>query len=147
MHDCFDVLLSHAGTIPRHLLASELTGFGKPTLRDQIAHVLTNELAWVRGLQSLPIQRVEAAALSTVEAAVGEQKRIAQATIKYLHELGEQELNTEFHGRMEEWPGPPRSPAFILLHVVTHFFHHKGQIVAMMRLLGYPAPDTDMQRG
>jgi len=24
-------------------------------------------------------------------------------------------------------------------------FHHKGQIVAMLRILGYPAPDTDLQ--
>jgi uncharacterized damage-inducible protein DinB len=33
----------------------------------------------------------------------------------------------------------------ILLHVITHAFHHKGQIVAMLRILGYPAPDTDLQ--
>ena len=46
----------------------------------------------------------------------------------------------------EEWTTPHRTPAFILLHVITHGFHHKGQIVAMLRLLGYPAPDTDMQR-
>lgn len=39
-----------------------------------------------------------------------------------------------------------RSPAFILLHVITHAFHHKGQVVAMLRILGYPAPDTDLQQ-
>jgi uncharacterized damage-inducible protein DinB len=42
--------------------------------------------------------------------------------------------------------GELKSPAFILLHVVTHTFHHKGQVVAMLRTLGYPAPDTDLQR-
>jgi uncharacterized damage-inducible protein DinB len=35
----------------------------------------------------------------------------------------------------------------ILLHVITHTFHHKGQVVAMLRVLGHPAPDTDLQRG
>jgi uncharacterized damage-inducible protein DinB len=42
--------------------------------------------------------------------------------------------------------GELRSPAFIVLHVKTHTFHHKGQIVAMLRILGYPAPDTDLQQ-
>src|SRR5689334_16537142 len=39
--------------------------------------------------------------------------------------------------------GELRSPAFILLHVITHAFHHKGQVVAMLRIHGYSAPDTD----
>jgi hypothetical protein len=41
--------------------------------------------------------------------------------------------------------GELRSPVFIVLHVKTHTFHHKVQIVAMLRILGYPAPDTDLQ--
>jgi uncharacterized damage-inducible protein DinB len=47
--------------------------------------------------------------------------------------------------RPVDWGGELRSPAFILLHVITHAFHHKGQIVSMLRILGYPAPDTDLQ--
>jgi leucyl aminopeptidase len=46
----------------------------------------------------------------------------------------------------EEWVGPPRCPAFILQHLCTHAFHHKGQIAAMCRILGHPLPDTDLQR-
>lgn len=147
MHDCFDATLTHAGTIPEHLLAAEVTGFGRPTLRHQIAHVLTTELAWVRALQLLPIQRVDPATLGTIAVARREKKRVAAATVAYLDHIGENQLNTTLERYTEEWLGPPRSPAFILLHVITHAFHHKGQIVAMMRLLGYPAPDTDMQRG
>jgi uncharacterized damage-inducible protein DinB len=32
----------------------------------------------------------------------------------------------------------------MVLHLMTHAYHHKGQTVAMCRLLGYPAPMTDM---
>ena len=46
----------------------------------------------------------------------------------------------------DDWSGPLRTPAFILNHVITHAFHHKGQVVAMFRLLGRPASDTDLQR-
>jgi uncharacterized damage-inducible protein DinB len=43
-----------------------------------------------------------------------------------------------------DWGGELRSPGFILLHVITHAFHHKGQIVTMLRIVGYPAPDIDL---
>jgi uncharacterized damage-inducible protein DinB len=66
-------------------------------------------------------------------------------TRAYLEGLSEEQLNTTLATRPESWGGELRSPAFILLHVITHAFHHKGQVVAMLRILGYPAPDTDLQ--
>ena len=39
-----------------------------------------------------------------------------------------------------------RTPALVLHHVLTHAFHHKGQIVAMCRTFGHPAPDTDLNQ-
>jgi len=36
------------------------------------------------------------------------------------------------------------TPAHVIHHVLTHAFHHKGQIVSMCRMLGYPAPETDL---
>jgi uncharacterized damage-inducible protein DinB len=38
------------------------------------------------------------------------------------------------------------SPLMIFTHVMTHEFHHKGQIVSMCRHLGYPPPETDVYR-
>jgi uncharacterized damage-inducible protein DinB len=63
-----------------------------------------------------------------------------------LDRLSETELNRPLKERPREWVGELKSPVFILLHVLTHTFHHKGQVVAMLRTLGYPAPDTDLQR-
>jgi len=34
----------------------------------------------------------------------------------------------------------------IFTHILTHEFHHKGQIMTMSRLLGYTPPDTDILR-
>jgi uncharacterized damage-inducible protein DinB len=80
--------------------------------------------------------------MAALEAAKG---RIRAATFAYLGSLTEEELNTTLAKRPVDWGGELRSPAFILLHVITHAFHHKGQVVAMLRILGYPAPDTDLQ--
>nr|WP_242021046.1 DinB family protein [Cytobacillus oceanisediminis] len=30
------------------------------------------------------------------------------------------------------------------MHTVTHEYHHKGQIMAMSRQLGYEPPNTDV---
>ena len=35
-------------------------------------------------------------------------------------------------------------PLQLFTHVITHEFHHKGQILIMSRLLGYTPVDTDM---
>jgi len=34
----------------------------------------------------------------------------------------------------------------VFTHVITHEFHHKGQIMSMCRLLGHVPPDTDIIR-
>jgi uncharacterized damage-inducible protein DinB len=37
-----------------------------------------------------------------------------------------------------------RSPLDIFTHVITHEFHHKGQVISMSRQLGYTPVDTDV---
>lgn len=39
-----------------------------------------------------------------------------------------------------------QTPLQLYTHVVTHEFHHKGQILTMSRLLGYTPIDTDVIR-
>jgi uncharacterized damage-inducible protein DinB len=59
----------------------------------------------------------------------------------------------EFHSRWFEnianevkWQDEPwgTTPLWLLTHTETHEFHHKGQIVAMARHLGYSPPNTDL---
>lgn len=38
------------------------------------------------------------------------------------------------------------TPLQLFTHVITHEFHHKGQILTMSRLLGYTPVDTDIIR-
>ncbi len=38
------------------------------------------------------------------------------------------------------------TPLQLFTHVITHEFHHKGQILTMSRLLGYTPVDTDVIR-
>jgi uncharacterized damage-inducible protein DinB len=146
LHESLGIVFDHLATVPPELWTKELDGFGQSTVRDQIAHILGAESRWIRRLQLLPLETRDAASLTSVEAVRNFQKDVKAATITYLDSISEAKLYSPLERYPETWIGPPRSPAYTLLHVITHGFHHKGQLVAMLRLLGHPAPDTDMQR-
>jgi len=146
MQQCLDVLLDHSSTLPPALLSTEIANFGHPTILHQWAHMLSAESSWVCGLQSLPRERIDPATLHTIEDVRAARQKVRAATAACLDSLTEERLNAPLDRYPANWIGPHRPPAYILLHVITHAFHHKGQMAAMLRLLGYPAPDTDMQR-
>jgi uncharacterized damage-inducible protein DinB len=146
-HSSLDVLLAHLATMHADLLVTELPGFARPNIRDQMFHTIACEIFWIHGLQLLPMPKLSADDYVTVESLAHFKRRAMMETIEYLDRQTEDELNRVLPRVPERWLGPPRSPAFIVHHVLTHAYHHKGQVVAMCRLLGHPAPDTDYQRG
>jgi uncharacterized damage-inducible protein DinB len=146
-HASLDVLLAHLQTMHADLLLTDLPGFARPNIRDQMFHTIACEISWIHGLQLLPLPKLSADDYVTVESLAQFKRRAMMETIEYLDRQTEDELNRVLPQVPERWLGPPRSPAFIVHHVLTHAYHHKGQVVAMCRLLGHPAPDTDYQRG
>jgi len=146
MHERLDLLLQHVATVPVELWRKDIAGFGHPSIWKQLVHIFTCEEGWVHDLQYQRFESWYEQDCPTIEALQTAKNRIRQATRTYVGNLTEDELNTILAKPPEDWGGELRSPAFILLHVITHAFHHKGQVVAMLRILGYPAPDTDLQR-
>lgn len=146
MHERLDLLLRHVATVPEALCHKPISGFGHPTIWKQLVHILTCEEGWVHDLQNKVFPGWHEEDWPTMASLVTAKNRIREATRAYVHDLTEERLNTTLAKRPVDWGGELRSPAFILLHVITHSFHHKGQVVAMLRILGYPAPDTDLQQ-
>lgn len=145
MHERLDLLLGHVATVPDELRHKPISGFGHPSVWKQLVHILACEEGWVHDLQGKSFAAWYAEDCPTMAAFEASKDRIREATRTYLGDLSEAQLNTTLAERPPDWGGELRSPAFILLHVITHAFHHKGQVVAMVRILGYPAPDTDLQ--
>lgn len=57
-----------------------------------------------------------------------------------LYEMGEiEDLSWDEAGKTET-----ASPFKLFTHVITHEFHHKGQILSLSRHLGYTPIDTDV---
>jgi uncharacterized damage-inducible protein DinB len=145
MHARLDLLLSHVVTVPDDLCRKQISGFGHPTIWKQLVHILTCEEGWVHDLQYKEFAGWQEEDCPTIADMLATKDRIQKATRHYVEGLTEEQLNRTLAERPVDWGGELRSPAFILLHVITHAFHHKGQVVAMLRIVGYPAPDTDLQ--
>jgi uncharacterized damage-inducible protein DinB len=144
-HESLDVLLWHVSSVPDGVLHNPIAGFGFPAIWKQLVHILEAEEAWICDLQDKPWLHWRAQDGLTLQHLVEAKERVRSATQTYLQNLTDTQLNATLTQRPTEW-ARVRTPAFILHHVVTHTFHHKCQVVAMLRTLGYPAPDSDLQR-
>jgi uncharacterized damage-inducible protein DinB len=145
-HASLTLLLDHLSTIPAGDYAREVPGFGFPTVRAQVIHILNCEGFWIHTLQTFPFENQDTADWPTVADARALQREVSLKTLNYLSDLSERHLNTEIELHFSDGDSACRTPAFVLHHVLTHAFHHKGQIVSMCRSLGYPAPDTDLNQ-
>lgn len=145
-HGCLDLVFDHAEKLAQAQFTREIDGFGIASVRNLLAHILYCEEGWVHALQDLPFAEWKYPDYPTVASLREAKKRVFAETLAYLDGLSDAQLNATLVRRPKGWTKPLRSPAFILHHILTHAFHHKGQVVAMFRMLGHPAPDTDLQR-
>ena len=143
-HLCFDRTLDHLATLPAADYTRDVPGFGSPNIRAQVVHNINCEAFWIHVLQGLPYTDEEPAHFPTVADARAFKNRVTAQTLSYLSTLTDQQLNIPTTLRFPDGDTATRTPALILHHMLTHAFHHKGQIVAMCRILGHPAPDTDL---
>jgi uncharacterized damage-inducible protein DinB len=145
-HASLSLLLEHLSTLSEGDYTKELPGFGSPTVRRQVVHLINCESFWIHALQGLPFQDRDPANCPAVADAKLLQHEVRRQTLAYLSGLSDQQLNADTELHFPDGDIAIRTPALVLHHVLTHAFHHKGQIVAMCRLLGHPAPDTDLNQ-
>jgi uncharacterized damage-inducible protein DinB len=111
-----------------------------------VIHIFNCEGFWIHTLQGLKYVDRNSAECPAVSDARLLQQEISRQTRTYLSTLTDQQFNTDAELHFSDGDIAVRTPALIVHHVLTHAFHHKGQIVAMCRELGHPAPDTDLNQ-
>ncbi|WP_019584671.1 DinB family protein [Deinococcus apachensis] len=135
-------------TLPPEVYTLERQDFAYGSLRNIQAHIAQCYLVWV-GARGLGLkqyqQRRDAATLRDVpamRAAFQEVDDVLEQAFGQFTELDaplEVEMREEGHLRVTQ--------RWLVMHPVTHEFHHKGQMLALGRVLGYPyppGPDTDL---
>jgi uncharacterized damage-inducible protein DinB len=145
-HGSLDLVLDHLSTMPANDHVREVSGFGFRTLREQAIHIFNCEGFWVHTLQGLRYANRTLDQWPVLADVRLLQKEVSQSTHAYLSTLTNQQLNADTELHFPDGDVAVRTPALVLHQVLTHAFHHKGQMVAMCRALGHPAPDTDLNQ-
>jgi uncharacterized damage-inducible protein DinB len=144
------LVLDFLAGLPADVLHRPVAGFGQGTLLSTHLHVADDYGFWfdsvVRGRKapefpSIPDAELDVQALRRTFA-------VADGLVaEFLDAYGERW--SEPLPLVVPWRAKPLhlSPLFLMTHEETHEFHHKGQMLSMARILGYPPPDTDALGG
>jgi uncharacterized damage-inducible protein DinB len=142
-----NALLTYCGQLNSNELLQPITGFNNSSIHSLMMHVANAYIYWlvIVGLQKQRPQFNEA-----------DIKDIT--SLRQIYEQVDVAVNdflTLFKDTMEvpaDYKLPNKdilltlTPLQLFTHVLTHEFHHKGQILNMSRQLGYVPADTDVIR-
>jgi uncharacterized damage-inducible protein DinB len=137
------VLLDYCSTIPTDMLISENSLFGRGSIRNLLVHNANVYQFWL-GQQAMKTN-VHIPKFSEVRS-IGEIRSLYESIDLLATEFVEfaatvDEIDFELSGVKRK-----ESLLKIFTHVITHEFHHKGQILTLSRHLGFTPPDTDIIR-
>lgn len=143
-HEGLERLHVHLRTLPPELLMQELEGFGLSSIAAQLTHIYHVERFWVQQAAAVTEEEVNWEKNFTTMAELDEyRKRTAAATRRYIAGRTVEQLNVPVE--VDDYGYKASGiPGEMILHLMTHAYHHKGQIAAQCRHLGHPAPMTDM---
>lgn len=140
------VLLDFCQSLPPDLLVAMPSGFvAGSSMRDLLVHNTHAYAYWI-GVQALKqdITFVLAEEVGDLQSVRRIYRQIDDLMSHFLDWMEQSEQpSIQVHRRGEQYD----ADAFkVFTHVITHEFHHKGQILAMARNLGMRPVDTDVMR-
>jgi uncharacterized damage-inducible protein DinB len=141
------VLFTYCETFAPEDIHKELEDFGHCSIQKLLLHVADVYIHW---LQKFALSKLTSYNDTSSVRTMDDVRRIYAQTDIYVEEfitaysdkLGFKiEKNAVGRDTLVK-----TTPLTLFTHVLTHEFHHKGQIVSMSRQLGYIPVDTDMIR-
>ncbi|GEM83173.1 DinB family protein [Meiothermus hypogaeus] len=144
-----EILFGYCTSLPPEIYTQERPDFAFGSMRNLHAHVADCYLWWVGtvglGKPQAPIQGSEVPDVAAMRKVFAQADAVVEEALQTFNQLDQ----------IYEWTHPRKgwkakvSQRWLLLHPITHEFHHKGQITALGRVLGHPAVlspgmDTDL---
>ena len=133
-------------SLPDGVFTREHPEFAYGSLRNIHAHVAFCYCVWIgkRGLGTESCEGLSGADLPDVAAMRAAFRRVDDVLETAFKQFTDLDAPLEI-----VWHGEPLkiTRRWLLMHPITHEFHHKGQMLALGRVLGHPypaGPDTDL---
>lgn len=142
-----EALLTYGATISSRDLIASIAAFNNGSIRNLFVHVANVYRHWTERIarkHHIPyFENDSVRDLADIRRMFSETDAAMQTFIDVFADQWLTDLSWTIPGREVLVDA---SPFKIFTHVITHEFHHKGQILAMSRQLGYAPPDTDIIR-
>lgn len=137
-HQSLIKLMEHCRRFNSEEISRELEGFGYPTLRLQLHHIIGAQKYWIGVLEGRIDVDDNISDYPTIEKLMEYRQEVYSATAQYLRGASPDELNTA--RPMMTWGNKEKVliPAQVFMRTLTHIYHHQGQVAAMCRILGKP---------
>jgi uncharacterized damage-inducible protein DinB len=123
-------------------LSTPVPAFDNKTIRDQLEHSAYCYYNWLVGF-AMQKPLLAGRHDTTLDDLKQLYSLVDDTMTTFLLTFGEK-LESPITGMHNTMGQLTTTPLAVFTHVLTHEFHHKGQIMSMCRLLGYPPPDTDV---
>ncbi|UGU15256.1 DinB family protein [Sinomicrobium kalidii] len=140
-----EVLFQYCNTISQKDFIRESSSFGRGSIRNLLVHTGNTYEFWI-GKQAL--QRdgefMPYASVTTISELYTYYDRIDELVHEFLHRFASH-LTGEIPVHIDDTTRNI-APLQLFTHVITHEFHHKGQVLSLSRHLGYTPVDTDIIR-
>jgi uncharacterized damage-inducible protein DinB len=132
-------VLDWLATLPPEVFILERDMFAYGSLRNIYAHIADYYLGWVGevGLKNKPLE-ITVNDMSELREVFTKVDATVVRALETFNNLDEPFTSPSGHTFTKRW---------LILHPITHEFHHKGQALALARVLGHPHPgnpDTDL---
>lgn len=141
-------LFAWTESLPPEVYTLERPDFAYGSLRNVQAHIADCYRVWI-GKRGLGLEqykgRIDASSLPDVSAMRAKFREVDGMLETALEKFVDVDAPLELILRPDDILKVTRR--WLIMHPITHEFHHKGQMLAMGRILGYPyppGPDTDL---
>ena len=137
-------LLRFLSTISREDFIRPLECLTGGSIRDRLVHMVDAEGFWMSVLQQRVHDPLSPAGFSDLDSIIPIMQEASDRTLNVLHTV-----DADWFVRQSLFAHPHRKeplrlvPSLVVLHILTHEYHHKGQICLAARALGYTPPDLD----
>ena len=145
------VLLDFCAELKPEDLTRQLGGFGWSSVRNTLIHMAECYSAWLGSFlldrTKNPFMTDDELGLIDLDGVRRQFEVVDDLVNDFFNEFGSgmtQPITRTIPWRESEVL--TASPRQLFMHSITHEFHHKGQVVSMMRQMGYVPPDTDLLR-
>ena len=135
-------LFAHLATMEEGSLERSFAGFGYPTVRLQLHHMIGAEHYWITLLEGRFVVTDEDA-YPDLASLLAYKEEVAGRGRSWLEGASTEQLNEP--ATFETWGGKEKVlvPAAVVMRTQTHHFTHLGQVLAMVRLMGHPVRGLD----